>query len=535
MKLSHKELTGHVDSQRDSARREAGIISKTLARCAIIGAFAFASPLLSGTAHAQQPGQGPVPTAPAPAVPASAVPAAPVSAPSATARPEHRVRGETTALTDGSTTRNAYIVIRDSPAPSSIEVEGPARLTVRFYTVIDRSRFATPTDEVPRSITYSVGPTGGAATSASYEGSARMSGFTNQDVGGTLAIGTGIDMVINVAAGRQVVTFPGMNGFFEVISVEPPPAPRPIQPAQPARPIQPPAQPAAPAAAYEYGEVDNSLRPVFSLEFARTALRALGTQGTLEDGSAGNSGDIYNINALGTIRLSDRFGLIVGGMFNSYGLRLVQPQWETGLRGYSADLAAGVSFQQGGHYAYAVGFGGWRGIGTSIQSFSDGRTLDAMGHMGEFGGMAGYDYSRYVRLRVSGSNNPFNPLSVRLFGALPYTWTPGVFPYVEADFLWLHALAPVSGTSQIGLVSVSENAFHFRALAGVPIWRLGPVVPLIVGGGEFNAAGGGITGGTGIFGGGLRTDFVRGLDIDLVGAATLHGDPLLFFKLAYSR
>jgi len=532
MKLSHKELTGQRDTQSDVSRRESGPVSRFAARCAIIGALAFASPLLGGTAFAQQPTPAPETAQPVAAAPSSTQPVA--AAPSS-ARPEHRVRGETTTLTDGSTSISAYLVLRGSPTPSSIEVEGPAKVSVRFYPVVSRERFATPQVDVQRTISYSLGPSGGAAVSSTYDGNTRMSAFTNRDVDqATLAIGTPIDMVLNVAAGRQVLSFPDMNGFFQVVSVEAPAPPRPIQPAVPAQPAQPAVRPATPQETYEYGQVDNNLRPVFLLEFERTPLHGIGTQGILEDGGSGNTGDIYAANAIGTIRLSDRFGLMLGGMFTTYGLRLVQPQWETTLRSYSGNLAAGFSFAQSGHYVYALAFGGYHGITTNIQSYADGRTLDTLFNGGEFGGMAGYEYSRFVRLRVSGSNNPFNPLQVHAYGAIPYTWTPGVYPSIEADFRWMHALAPAEHSGLIGLASVSENAFYVRALASVPTWRLGPVVPIIVGGGEFNISGGSLTSGTGIFGGGLRTDFVRGLEIDVIGASTLHGDPFLTLKLGYA-
>lgn len=526
MKLTHTELAGNTDFRKADRRHESGFVSRTAARFAFIGALGIAS-LAGGNAFAQTPN----PESPQ----VQPVAAAPAVAPSA-ARPEYRVRGETTSLTDGSTSRSTYIVIRGSPTPSVIEVEGPARLTVRFYPVVDRTRFATPQDEVERTISYSLGPAGGTAEPLTHTGTTGMTDFTNPDVDqNALVIGRGMDMAINVAAGRHALSFPDMNGFFEVINVEPPPAPRPIQPAIPVSPPQPVPNPPTPEPGHEYGEIDESLRPVVSVEFERAPLRGIGTQGLMEDGSSGNMGDLYFANAIGTIRLSDRFGLMLGGMFSTCGLTLIQPQWETALRGYFGNLAAGVSFQQDGHYAYLLAYGGYSGIATNIQSYSDGRSLDTLFSGFGFGGMAGYEYGRFVRLRVSGGNNPFNPLSVRAYGALPYTWTPGVYPFVQADFLWLHAMTPAEGSNQVGLIALNENSFNMRAIAGVPIWRLGPVVPYVLGGGEFNIAGGSVTNGTGIFGGGLRTDFIQGLDIDVAAGATLHGDPLVFLNMVYAR
>jgi len=531
MKLSHTELTGQRDPQNDVSRREKGIVSRCATRCAIIGALAFASPLLSGTALAQQPNPAPPETnQPTVAVPTAQPPVAvPSSVPSTSAAPEHRVRGETTSLTDGSTSISAYIVIRGSQTPSTIEVEGPARVTLLFYPVVSRDRFTAPDAQVQRSIGYSLGPaTGGAPTASTYDGSTRMSAFTNRDVDqSALAIGTPIEMTINVAAGRQALTFPDMNGFFQVVRVQPPAPPRPIQPAQPvARPVQPVAPVATPQGD-EHSEPLIHRRPLAMFEGGMFPLHSIG--------SAGNSGTMYEGLVQGTIPVTDRFGIVVGGLVSSTGLTLQMPNAETSLRGYLAALGAGVSFREGRHYAYALGYGGYNGITTHVYSFADGRTLDDWAHEFGYGGMGGYEYGRYFALRVQGGNNPFNPLSAHAFGALPYTWTPGVYPSIDVNFLWLHALAPVDTPNMVGLTRLNENAFNIRILGTVPTYRLGPVVPTIVGGGEFNVAGGSVTSGTGIIGGGLRTDFVPGLDIDAIGAATFRGEPLVFLRVGYSR
>jgi hypothetical protein len=74
-----------------------------------------------------------------------------------------------------------------------------------------------------------------------------------------------------------------------------------------------------------------------------------------------------------------------------------------------------------------------------------------------------------------------------------------------------------------------------RALAGVPVWRLGPVVPVVFGGAEMNMAGGGITGKTGIAGGGLRMDFIHGLEIEANAGASFDGNVLTSLRLIVAR
>jgi hypothetical protein len=526
MKLLHNDPIGQRGAGKDAESRP-GPARKAFLNAALIGAFALSSPLLLGgvaRAQAPNPEQGQVPSAQPSATAPEQAPPQPTSAP--TAQPvvqRYAAEGRAAQVADTAGAHNVYVVSSQRGFAPNVTVEGPCRITVRFYPAVLSERFPTPESEYSRQVDYTLGPRGGTAVTGSFSGMTRSSQFTSAEIAGGLVVGSPIEHVFEVPSGRNILTVTSPNGLLEIIGVEQLPAVpvAPVRPAQ-ARAAQPRAE--APAEASE-----DSLRPAFTFEGSRTPLHGLGT--------SENRGDIYAAEALGHIRLNDSLSLIVGGMFTTYGLSMATPQAESSLRSYSGDIAGGLSFQSGGHYLYGLGFGGYRGIQTSLLSITDGRTLDQLSSGVEFGGAGGYEYrynhSNVFGLRVQGSNNPFNPLSARVFGAIPYTWAEGVFPYIEADFLWLHALRPADSPGFVGLTSLDENAFHVRALAGLPIYRFGPVVPIAIAGGEFNISGGSVTSGTGIFGGGLRTFFTRGLDLEAFGAATLHGDPLVLLRLGY--
>ncbi|MFH0884179.1 MAG: hypothetical protein V1861_00530 [Candidatus Micrarchaeota archaeon] len=512
MKLLHNEPIGQSKAGKEAESRP-GPVRRTLLNCAIIGAFALSSPLMEGTARAQTP-------SPEQAQP----PSAQAVQPNAEQAPAQRYTadGRAAQVSDAQGAHNVYVVSSQSGFTPNVTVEGPCRLTVRFYPAVLRERFPTPESEYARQVDYTLGPSGGQRRPGSFSGTTRSSQYTSTEIGGGLVVGSPLEHTIEVPSGRNILTVTSPNGLLEIVRVEPLPVAPVVRP--PVQPVQvQPAQPARVEAPSEGSE--DSLRPAFTFEGSRTPLYGLGT--------SENRGDIYAAEALGHIRLNDTFSLIVGGMFSTYGLSLSTTPAEMSLRSYSGDIAAGLSFQSGGHYLYGLGFGGYRGIQTNLLSVADGRRLDELSSALEFGGAAGYNYSRFFGLRVQGGNNPFNPLSARIFGAIPYTWAEGVYPYVEANLLWLHTLRPAESPGFVGLSTFDENAFHIRALAGIPIYRIGPLVPIAIAGGEFNVAGGSVTSGTGIFGGGLRTFFTRGLDLEAFGAATLHGDPLILLRMGY--
>ncbi len=544
MKLSHTEIAGEKDGSKKAAAGRQNALSRAIARYAAIGTMALALPLASQNARAQPAPEDaqPVPTAPveAPAEAPAPQPAEPelVAPPQPAPQPSPAgitVRGSRRAvLSCPQGSFEVYPVSSQQNLHPAIPLTGPGQLTVRFYPAVLSERFTTPESEYPRQIEYTLAPSSGAARQGSFGGAVRRSECTcAAEVAGSLVVGTPLESTIQVPSGSHTLTVNSPNGLLQTVRFEEilAPVPRP-----PIRPDQPPAVAAPETQPSQDGDGAHAFRrPLFSFDGEIVRLHSIGTEGVLEDGSSGNSGALYRALLMGTIPLSDHFGIMVGGAYSHNGLTLTTTQAETSLGSHGGTLGLGFSYINGDHYVYALAMGGYRGINTSVLSFADSRSIDEWSHGGEFLGVGGYRYSHFFGLQVEGGNNPFNPLAVRAFGAIPFTWAEPMYPWLEADFLWLHTLVPRESPDFVGLTSLSENAFQIRALAGLPIYRLGPIVPFAVGGGEFNIAGGSLTSGTGIFGGGLRADFLDSLEIEGIGAATLHGDPLVMLRLIYSR
>ncbi len=458
------------------------------------------SPMLSGTALAQdrQP-------------PAAARQEAPAGPRADAAAPQ--LRGDVFPISEGGRDLQSRLVYEARSMAPSMSVEGPGTAVLRFYPILNLSSLDAESRRQNYSIRYTVD--GQARQQAASSG---VSGFTSPIVPAeSSAVGTPVEVRVELPAGAHEVAFQYPNGFLELVSFARPAPRQPAVPAQPApAPVEAPAEAPEEAPARPLLYVDGEWAPLHSV------------------GSAGNSGDLIAAQAHALIPLTDNLELAVGALFSTYGLSLASALSQTDARSYSADIAAGLSYRNGEHQVYALGYGGYLGVTTLVQSLADGREQDEIAHNFGYGGVLGYRYGEFAALRVQGGNDPFNPLSVRLFGAIPFTWIsePRVYPWLEADFLWLHALAP-QGTD-IGEARLGENAYHLRALAGIPIWRLGPIVPSAVAGGEFSFGQGGLQNGTGIFGGALRADF-SGFEIEGIGAATLHGDPLVLLRLGYSR
>ena len=442
--------------------------------------------------------------------PAQAQDNSPAAANPASARPD--MRGDSFPLADGKATLPTSLVFEErSMAPSAV-VDGPATLVLRFYPILSVSELGDGSGSKDYAIRYTVD-----GERREQRASSRASSLTSPIVGESSTVGSPVDIRVEVPAGSHEVAVQYPNGFVQAAALEaanpPAPEPEPARPVPAAKPAQGEAPAPAPAKVAEHGR-----RPFITLEGERAPLGKLGAS------EAETNSVLFSVN----IPVSKSAGVLAGGMFSSYGFRLEEPDAQTESRSYSGDVLLGLSLQGGKHYAYAAGFAGYRGVNTEVLSIADGRTLDETVSTYELGGVAGYRYGHYASARLQGGNSPINPLSLRLYGAVPYTWAEGVYPGLDIDLLWLHALAPREA-GYIGGGHFDENALHFRALGSIPVYRLGPVVPVFVAGGELNAAQSGGTSGTGIFG------FAQAFEIKALGAATLHGEPLMLLEFGYSR
>jgi hypothetical protein len=448
----------------------------------------------------------------------------------------HRILGTKVELTDGKTSPEVHILVRQQNLLPVVEVEGPANLTVRFYPALNKNRFEGG-NEVSMPIQYTIAEVGGEAPiTNSYPGVFTESEFKSPNLSGSgLVVGTPAEFTVKVRKGtfRFSVTQP--NGFLEVVNVEhveekpQPPAPEP-----PAEPKQMPKIPVATEPPVEQKpekpaeEPKKEQRPVvqFSGEHARVH----------ELGSHENTGDLNSMLLVGDIKAGEKFSVLLAGAFTSNSLELEMPDAVTKLRSFSGDGGLGVRYMNGSHSMHVLALAGYRSVSTDVRSLADDRTYDDKDGSFGYGAQAGYSFDRWFAATVSGSNDPFNPFSGRIFGALPYGWVSNAYPNAELDLRWLHSLKPVEQENVVGVVDLADNAFHGRLALGLPLFRAGPVVPSALVAGEMNTSKDGVHGDV-LLGGALGLDFLEDrLKIEAAGAASpLTAAPMFLLRLNYSQ
>lgn len=506
MKLLHDEGAAPM-------RREKSAAIRKLAKFIIPGMLAFA-PMLEGTARAEVP----------------------LTQPAAPQPGTGSMAGQRAILQEGGAERNGCMVVRGRSAPI-VTVEGPARFTVRIYPIMLGSLFPTGSEQQSRSVEYTFGQAGSAQASrvqvqAGLSGRSALRAECVDDSSAryqcvdpaTSVIGTPIEVALTAPQGTSQLSVLGPNGIAELVRVE-----RIVTPPQevvPPAPVPRPQPAPRPAPAVEAPQEEPARRPIVTFDGDRTWLHSLG--------SARNSGDINRIQPVVYAWLGDNFGIVATAMFSSYGLSLDTPESQTSFRNYSGDLGAGLAYRNGRHVVYALGFAGYRAMATDTLSLIDGRSLDNRGDFFEYGGQAAYSYGEYAGIRVTGSSNPFNPISARLWGVVPYTWAGHSYPFAEADLMWLNAMTPVESADVVGAARLDESTFHMRAMAGIPIYPIGPVTPFALLGGEMTASGDGFHG-SAIFGGLLRLSLIDRLDVEAGAASNLSGAPLMLLRMNYSR
>ncbi|HSB47596.1 MAG TPA: hypothetical protein VLD37_06290 [Candidatus Bilamarchaeum sp.] len=473
-----------------------GWARKAMATCALSGFLAL-SPLAERDAHAQE-------------VPRTVTP---------------QTQCTSGQVTDGSNAHNGCLVIRQSSLSAQITVEGPARVNLRFYPVVDPTWFNEQTTTYARNIEYTVGASGAQATPQTFNGSTSMSQATSSSVQAPMAVGTPIDFTVSVPSGSQVITVSRPNGIIEVVSAEAV-VERTIQPAVPEhRETRPPVrqEPApVPQPADEARRVQGQLLGQYM------PIRELGRHA--------NDGDMYQLGGFWNIPLHRNVALSLGVGTTSHGLSMQTPEATTGLRTYSAELLAGLFLSFDRHSVYGLVSPGWRMTESHITAGS--QRLDNTDHAFQFYGVLGYEYDRYVRARVMLGNDPFVPMAGRLYLALPWTWArtasaEGLID-LDASLMWLHTMRPRMD-GQLGSFSLDQDALLMRFPVRVPIYPIGPVVPYLFAAPEYVHS---LTGEGNVFnmylGAALGLD-IRPFRLDAYGGSSLQGNPLIMLNASISR
>ncbi|MFH1685179.1 MAG: hypothetical protein ABH983_02635, partial [Candidatus Micrarchaeota archaeon] len=203
-----------------------------------------------------------------------------------------------------------------------------------------------------------------------------------------------------------------------------------------------------------------------------------------------NTGDMNYWESRANGWFDDNWAIVAGGMSSSYALKLDTDTTQTLFRSFSFDASLGLAYWNDGHFAYALANGGYRAMISTTVLFAGNGSPDGMRDVTdqfEIGGQAGYRFKHNLALDASVINNPFNPVKGRLYGMLPAGWVPGDHsnPWIEVNSLWLRTMSPLPSADFAGAAELGSDTLYMSALAGVPIWEFGTIVPSVIGGGEF--------------------------------------------------
>ena len=387
--------------------------------------------------------------------------------------------GQSLQLTNGKQSPWVYVILKEKDIIPSKKLDGPKNLALRFYPVVELKRLVKNGGEVSIGIEYSLVKEGEQKDATLIEGRTRISNFRVLQEGvldlNKYAIGTPVDFTVQIRKGDFV--FSALSkGFIEIVRIDtiiekriPKPLVRKTVPKQ------------EPKKVIAIGkEAGHSNLPLFVFEGERTHLHKIGPG---ED-----SGDLNQALAAINFRLGHGLSANAGLMFSSFGLSHETGEAVTSMRSISANATAGLILEKGNHIFIARGFGGYRAMLKDIKSKIGDSSGQETYHQAEYGGAAGYCYGHVIEAIVSGSNNPFNPLSAKISGTLPWGWVKDAYPWLEADVLWIHTMESLQEENLIGGIKLGVNNVYARLSGGIPIWRLGPVVPSLLVSGDLNAS-----------------------------------------------
>ncbi len=434
--------------------------------CAFAGVFALTNPLTENAVRAEEPKA----EAPAPA--------------------EISIVGNRAIICKGPDENAecgvAYIVIKGL-YKSILTAKGPAKFTVLFYPILRKSYRKKDVK-----VSYTFGMEGSAALTTvqkkEWKTSATEFSAECPDKKGVMgpcfstaesAVWEPIELPFTVPEGKHILEFSEPNGLVELVRSEKL-AEEPKTDEKTEEPDKPSQTPVVSGTEEKPGK---HTQPVMSFDAEREVLKTPGPEE--------NSGERAHWQGYGRIWFDDNWAFVLGAGSSSYKLKLETDTAHTSFRSISVDGSPGLAYWNSGHLAYAVGHFGYRAMMTDVYSLMDNRYLDEYEGQFEGGGQAGWSYRGDFQLGadVMASNNPFNPLKGQVFIVPPLEWpsyNPSS-PWAKVDLLWLKSMTVDQSTGAVGAAKLSMDNFNMRALLGIPIIPLGPVVPSFIGGGELTA------------------------------------------------
>ncbi len=427
------------------------------------------------------------------------------------------------SLSSGTDQIQAYIVMTDASVPT-VAFEGPAVVNLRFYPTVRPADVAN--GSLALSVRYSV-DNGAPVEERFTTNSSSVTHPTLTQNG--LAIGTPKDFSVTVSGeGRHSVSVGYPNGFVVIQAVQAPevapvqPPPRPLTPP----PVQQPAQntPGHDAAPEAPPRPMDGVRSRASLEYSGVWLKRLG--------NAGNGGMLHQLDALYRHPFGEHAALLVGPRLSLFDSGISPSGASTGVLMGDASAMLGVALYFGDVSLYAAGFGGLQVNHYGVTA-ADGRSASDTGFNVAYGGRLGFDYRDIIGLSADMSNSPFNPGLAHLRISLPWTWARDARPTLDANLLWLHVMRP-AGPDGLGGASLDESNLYLRALVQLPVWRLGPVVPWVLAGAEYDRSlngAGPADQANALLGGALSVDIADSVRLQAgAGASVPNGAPFVLFS-----
>jgi len=488
--------------QSKSKARKSSWLGKTISICAFIAAMAV-SPMLEGRAGAEEQPLSPQPPPTPAAVCAREDTVQPLPCHIQEGADQERscqIRAcsrSGATITEGEET-HAVFIINDQFAVPVVEVEGPAAVQLSFFPALLNTDFNEAGEAGIPEVSVFVQRNGDEPERFSFGRTCTRSDMTAADsedqevfpTSGEYAMSLANPLVVNVDAGEgtntitiEMVEEEDLLPFgFLAISVIPisEPAPEPVVGAEfvpepectddaGCRENQQCSEGSCVAREEEIPEepapVERRRTPIVSLLFDRTAIHRLGEEAL--------DPDMYYSEITGNIWVNDEWAVVLGAMFTSFGMPIDFNDIETSIRSLSWNAIAGFEYASSGHRLQVLGFGGVRYIASDHFGVYDDPVSDNVELQGEFGGSVRWRYDPFFSVGITGSSNPFNPLSASIRGSIPRTnWTRDSYPSLGLDVMWLQSLATHEDGDGNEALQVAANDVLGRLTLRIPIYHI---------------------------------------------------------------
>lgn len=460
-------------------------------------------------------------------------------------------------IDDGERKIETYLRNRQTEATPVLEISGPLKFTARFYPIVSREWFeASEEAEIPIDLTtvgidgiaYTI-TTGDELTQEEHtDVRTRLSGFKSDLITAeALAIGTPIDIPIEVGEGEHEfsVTFP--NGFLEIIDVQLPDSEQPAwteildgetperaTPAVVKKAVKPkPALSILPSTVRVYGGQDPN--STVDINYAH---RSHGRDSNGETGNDSHEVEIMK-RLLEISSQAPRTVLVLGlsgkHVVSSADTELSGDGLSTSSQVLLGNLGLGLAMASSSHSSTIYAFGSFVKESGSFDVESPSTDEDLSDRTGFTRGGGGfravYGYRNYLALRAMLSTDPFNPAEGGITLQIP-SWVKGNFIQIGSEVYYVNSFQPHENAGEVEMRGDQGNTVVQGEIT-VPLVKAGRVT-VFVAPGLYAETDGHLLDGTAAFGvsfplGKYAITLGGGASMDLDNAEELGG--LVLFRI----